>query len=201
MDLAGVWVRRFVYLTITIVVVAAPILGVVAVPKFRPLVSAFPESSRGLMTVLMGVLIGVVAIAVRFLGTVRMKKRSKQIAGGVCLAGVVVAVVVIAAHLNFWVVEVAYNGGDDTAQFVVGGNERRASCRCPVEDSAAACIEGLSFDPAKISSCWGDRSINKAKFILTLEYLAALLLLSLAVAFLVLTEDTSLRPEESKPPG
>lgn len=187
-NIAGKWARALVYLGVTVVVVAAPILGVVAIPKFTSLLSAFPEEIRTLLTAVISLLVGVVAVFVRMFAESRIAVRTQRILGAGCLAGVVVFAVAIGAHLTFWVADVEYDGGEHVEQFIIGGGEKLGTCTCPSSVSDAECIQGLSFDPAKVSSCWGDRSIRKAKFWLMIDYIVTLFLFALAVAFLVMAE-------------
>lgn len=196
MDIAGVWIRRSVYLLVTVVVLAAPLLGVIAVPKFSPLVSAFPESLRTFLTVLVSVLFGVVAIFARLFAENRWSIGTRRILGLCCLVFVVLLVIIIAYHLTSWIVRVDYNRDANTAEFIVGGNGRLVTCKCDSSVSDAECIEGLSFSYAKVAACWGDKQINQAKFFLTLEYIGTLFFLVLSVAFLVLLEGGKPRPEE-----
>jgi Flp pilus assembly protein protease CpaA len=194
-DAATVWVTRLVYLLVLIPVTAAAVLGVAKVKYFAPLVSAFPDDLRALLTVIVSAAIGGVAVFVRVQAARKATgrsaaaiKRSNQRSALLCLGVFLVCLTLVAFHLTSWVARVDYNGGVDTAQFVIGGRDRVPSCGCPAEVSAGECIEGLSFDKTKVESCWGDQSINRAKWILTVEYLFALLSISLAVAFLTLVE-------------
>jgi hypothetical protein len=187
------WSQMLLYFLVTVAVVAAPILGVVAVPKFNPLISAFPDDVRNVATVLMTVAFSAVAVLVRFLALGKMKNALRQRLGVGCIAGVLVLVVVIAAHLSFWVVDVEFNGGDDSVSFVVGGDGRLPSCKCDPVESDALCIKGLSLDEANVASCWGDRAIKTTRFLLLLEYLGTLFFFSLAIGFLVLMESPATR--------
>jgi hypothetical protein len=194
-DPAGIWARRLVYLVVLIPVTAAAAIGLVKVRYFAPLVSAFPDDLQAFLMVLVSAVIGGVAVLVRLLaarspkkkGVERVRRRNQWL-GVICVIVFIATLILIALHLTSWVARVDYNGGKDTAQFVIGGGERLAICGCPPEISAGECIEGLSLDKTKVESCWGDKQINRAKWILTVEYLLALLFVSLAVSFLTLIE-------------
>ncbi|MBV8759299.1 MAG: hypothetical protein JO257_18575 [Deltaproteobacteria bacterium] len=182
--------RYIVRFLVTFIVILAPVLGSVAVPKYVPLIDAFPPAARPLTVALVSVVLSVAAVAAQFYLNEKFAKRTLRILGLIFLAAFVFTFAMLAREVVLGVVRVEYNGGNDTAAFIVGVGDRPSRCErmCAPQESDAECIENLTMKPAAIDSCWGDSRVRAAKLNMIGFYVGTMAAILLFVATLIVKE-------------
>jgi hypothetical protein len=181
------FVRYLVGFGVSVAVGLAPYLGKLEIPLFTPLLNLIPWTLHNTLLPLSAAMMGLVAVLVQWYGSERLTaawlRRSFRV---LVVTAIALLLALVIVH-TFVAVEVIYEGGAESATFLVGFTRpHRAPCTQEVSD--AECIKLLSFDPAAIASFWGDRQIRIAQLALTLTYLGFTSCFGALVGLLLLKE-------------
>ena len=176
------WVTYMVAFGVSVAVGLAPLLGVLKIPLFTPLLSLITDSLRGSLIGVTSALMGLIAVGVQWYSEEQLTRdrRRRALFASLCIAFI--------AAISFYVVttyvvkEVPFGGHKDreVGSFLVGfSRPMKDPCGAGVSD--VQCIKNLSFEEAAITSFWGDDRINRAKLALSAPYIAFMLSFGAAV--------------------
>jgi len=182
---AARWVRSLLSLSVGVVIGLAPYLGTKGVPLFKPLLEMIPDALRDSTIPLSAALMGIVAVAVQWFDGERVSRRSL---GRWFLSTLILSIVALFTFMwmhTTYTVTVHADGGAVTQTFAVGAS-RPPSCTCAASASDEECINGLTWNTAAISRCWGDRVVRQSGLLLRLGYLTSTTLFGVLVGLLVL---------------
>lgn len=153
----------------------APFLGVLPIPGFSALLDMYPESMRGWIIPLSGILMGVLAVSVEFLGlkippAAILRKWFK-----ISLAVWAVAFLGLLFLYPRWVVRLEVGDGTRTPAFVTGTDvvpvrPPASPCKCPAGQSAEECVADIGAAQGRIRECFGSGSITTATQVLAILY-------------------------------
>lgn len=168
----------------------APYLGKVRVPLFSSLLSLIPENVQDTVLPLSAAVMGIVAVLVQWHGTEKLSKQwfKTRFTWVVILA--ICSLTLLTVVHTLTVVNVPYNGGKQSASFLVGFSRPNVP-PCPSDVSDADCIRlHLTFNPARIESFWGDRQVRIAKLSLMFPYVIFTATFGMMVGLVLLKDET-----------
>lgn len=143
----------------------APFLGEIPVPGFRPLLQIFPHEVRGELLAMAPLLLGFVAVAVKFYLGEEISRTTLRRWFMVALVGSIACFVVL-TYVDQSVIKVPQDKG---YRLAIVGETRKPDCPCnrePVADED--CLKGIQF---KASLCWNSRELKNTEFAFKLTYL------------------------------
>lgn len=190
--LINIWLRYFLGLTVGVSVGLSPYLGLLNVPLFRPLLDLIPLTLQNTLIPLSSALMGLIAVAVQWqFGEKLGRKRLNALFVRSFIFCIVTFFALTIVH-TFFVVNIPIKAGTQSVSVLVGYSRPLAEpCMAGISDEA--CIELLSFDPAEISSFWGDRQIRIAKLLLFGSYLSFTSAFAILIGLIVVKNKQSNR--------
>jgi hypothetical protein len=184
----------------------APFLGVLPIPGFSALLDMYPESMRGWLIPLSGILMGILAVFVEFLGTrippaAILRKWFKM--------GLAVWAVSFLALLFLyprWVARVEVGDGSRTPAFVTGSDAvplrpPTSPCKCPAGQTAEECIADVGLALGPIRECFGSGAVTTATQVLAILYFLLTGGFVFIVGLLLLLQQPAAKAEVAGPAG
>lgn len=153
----------------------APFLGVLPIPGFSALLDMYPESMRGWLIPLSGLLMGILAVWIEFLGTKIPRAGLLRKWFKMGLAVWAVSFLGLLFLYPRWVARVEIEDGTRTPAFVTGSDvvpsrPPASPCKCPAGQSAEECIAEVSLALGPIRECFGSGSVTTATQVLAILY-------------------------------
>jgi len=169
------WIAFVVSLSVGVALGLGPFLGKVSVPGFVPLLQILPDQERSKAVIFSSFLMGLVATSVHFFADLRPRLGRLRMFFLSALAATFASFLALFLVYESCTESLTVPGAGE-ASFVVGCYERPSRCSqlCDPALSNAACIKILTFDPAQIAGCYGDRSIKTSTAELLLLYMLVL---------------------------
>lgn len=153
----------------------APFLGVLPIPGFSALLDMYPESMRGWLIPLSGILMGILAVSIEFLGTkippaATLRKWFKM--GLAVWTGSFLGLLFLYPR---WVARVEIGDGSRTPAFITGSDvvpprPPASPCKCPAGQTAEECIADVGLALGPIRECFGSGAVTTATQALALLY-------------------------------
>ncbi len=170
--LAGLFVRDVLGFGVWVAIGLSPFLRTVNVPLFKSLLSLYPQTLHWVVP-LSGLLMGILGMYVEFAAGQRLVSRSINRWFRRSLGLFLACLVLLIALYPWLVTRVSYADGK-VASFVTGPSVpaiKSPDCGCEVGMVRAACIENISFDPARIEACFGTQQVLLSSQVLVFLYL------------------------------
>jgi hypothetical protein len=164
------WVRSLMGFGVGVAIGVAPLIGKLPIPGFAALLSLFPLAMQGWLIPLSAFLMGLSSVAITFYAALLTKAGELRKYFARTLIVALCAFVSLLVVYIFTVAHVDVPALQKEVAFVVGPTK----CGPCVGLSDAECISRLTFNPASIAGCYGDRAIATANLLLSLSYLTLL---------------------------
>jgi len=191
------FVRYVVGFGVAVGVGLAAYLGKLDVPLFTPLLRLIPMNMQDMLLPLSAALMGIVAVAVQWFGTVHLSRTWLRRNFVLALVSTVVLFVVLIIVHSLVVVRVPIDNASSTVGVLVGWDTRPIVEPCGARISDSECIQKISLDPAQVESMWGSSSMRRAQVALTLAYLGFTGVFGWLVGLLVLLPEQEQTVAES----
>lgn len=182
----------------------APFLGILPIPGFSALLDMYPESMRGWLIPLSGILMGILAVSVEFLGTKIPPAATLRKWFKMSLAVWVVSFLGLLFLYPRWVARVEVGDGTHTPAFVTGSDvvplrPPSSPCKCPAGQAAEGCIADIGLAQGPVRECFGSGAITTANQVLALLYFLLTGTFVLIAGLLLLLQQPASRAESEAP--
>jgi hypothetical protein len=182
----------------------APFLGVLPIPGFSALLDMYPESMRGWLIPLSGILMGILAVSIEFLGTKIPPAAILRKWFKVGLAVWAVSFLGLLFLYPRWVARVEVGDGTRTPAFVTGSDvvpprPPSSPCKCPAGQAAEECIADVGLALGPIRECFGSGQVTTATQVLALLYFLLTGTFVLVVGLLLLLQQPASRGRARRP--
>jgi hypothetical protein len=181
--------------TVTLGIGLAPVLGKVRVPLFSPIAEVFPANLQRGLVPFATFLMAIPVICVHFYSRDRIRIPSLDRLFKIVVPAVIVLPLLLFYLYSSWVVQVDFEGGRQSAAYVVG-EQMLPDCPCVIHklDLAACVAELISANPAAVTACYPRRETNARRAGLAIVYLLLMFGLGTLIALVILKETQRQRP-------
>lgn len=185
---------------IGVVVALGPILGTAHVRGFAAVSEVFPTNMQKGLVPFASILFMMAALAAHFFDEDRVGKPRLNRLFQITWALVIVLTMLVYFFYSSYVVQVDFEGGRESASYVVG-DQMLPECPCARErlDIATCVGRTISANPAEVTACYPRAETNRRRAILGLTYLLLMTFFGMALALAVKKAARKARPVTMKP--
>jgi hypothetical protein len=175
---------------VTLGIGLAPVVGKVRVPGFTSIAEVFPVNLQRGLAPFATFIMAIPIVCTHFFSLDRgAGSRSLDRLFRLVLPAVIVLPLLLFYLYSSWVIQVDFEGGRQSAAYVVG-DEMRRDCECAKRNlDIQTCIaEWLGANPAAVTNCYPRAETNARRAGLAIVYLLMMLGFGTLIALIVLKE-------------